>query len=147
MPSTLKIRVVKARDLPVMDPQSGMTDAYVQVKFGDEETQQTDIIYRSLNPTWNADFRIEIANDITLQDLPIVFKVWDKDTYSSDDSIGTVICDLNPLIIPDGPAKLAGWFPIYDTLRGIRGRLFVVIKLTFFGDMNPFKESAAGVPI
>jgi hypothetical protein len=36
---------------------------------------------------------------------------------------------------------------IYDTLRGVRGRLFVVIKLNFFHDMNPFKESSAGVPI
>lgn len=29
MPSTLKIRVVQARDLPVMDKQNMSTDAYV----------------------------------------------------------------------------------------------------------------------
>jgi Ca2+-dependent lipid-binding protein len=136
MPSTLKIRVVQARDLPIMDKQHESTDAYVQVKFGDEPTQQTDIVFRSLHPVFNADFRIEIADDIELQDHPIVFKyqnfhpvtsltkfslrmtlfclirVWDKDTYSSDDSIGTVIVDLNPLLIPDGPTKLTGWFPV-----------------------------------
>ena len=82
-----------------------------------------------------------------LADHPVVFKVWDKDTYSADDAIGTVIVDLNPLLIPDGPSKISGWLPIFDTLRGIRGRLYVIIKIIFFHDMNPFKESSAGVPI
>lgn len=41
----------------------------------------------------------------------------------------------------------SSWFPLYDTLRGIRGEVNVQIKLQFFGDVNPFKESSAGVQI
>ena len=68
MPSTLKIRIVQARDLPVMDKQNNSTDAYVQLKFGDsDETQQTEIVFRSLHPVFNADFRIEVADDVALQ--------------------------------------------------------------------------------
>jgi len=33
----------------------------------------------------------------------------------------------------------------FDTLRGVRGELQVQVKLQFFGDINPFKDSSAGV--
>jgi hypothetical protein len=33
----------------------------------------------------------------------------------------------------------------YDSLEGIRGEINLQIKLQFFGDMNPFKDSSAGV--
>eukprot|EP00966_Prymnesium_polylepis_P006653 153095-Prymnesium_polylepis.1 len=42
-------------------------------------------------------------------------------------------------------SQLAGWFPLYDTLRGVQGALSVVVKMDFIGDVNPFKESGAGV--
>ena len=40
---------------------------------------------------------------------------------------------------------IQGWYPIYDTLEGVRGKLYIVIKVQFFGDENPFKESSASV--
>ena len=40
---------------------------------------------------------------------------------------------------------IKGWFPIYDTLRGVRGELYLSIKLQFIGDDNPFRDSSAGV--
>jgi len=40
---------------------------------------------------------------------------------------------------------LAGWFPIYDTLEGIRGEVYVVVKVLFVTDENPFSEASAGV--
>ncbi len=33
----------------------------------------------------------------------------------------------------------------FDTLQGIRGEINLQIRLQFFGDMNPFKDSSAGV--
>jgi hypothetical protein len=44
-------------------------------------------------------------------------------------------------------ANIDGWFPIYDTLFGVRGELGLSIKLTFIGDVNPFRDSAAGVQL
>lgn len=38
-----------------------------------------------------------------------------------------------------------GWFPLYDTLAGVRGELCLSVKLNFIGDVNPFRESSAGV--
>jgi hypothetical protein len=73
--------------------------------------------------------------------------VWDKDFYSPDDAIGVVSLDLNPLLLAEGADKIDGWFPIYDTTSegAIRGHLKVSVKVQFFGDVNPFNNSAAGV--
>ena len=38
-----------------------------------------------------------------------------------------------------------GWLPIYDTLFGVRGELGLSVKLNFIGDVNPFRDSSAGV--
>ena len=80
-----------------------------------------------------------------MQDCPLVLKCWDKDIMSADDEIGAVCIDLNPLLLQQEQVQLAGWFPLYDTLRGVRGELSIVIKMDFVGDVNPFKESGAGV--
>ena len=40
-----------------------------------------------------------------------------------------------------------GWFPLYDTLGGVRGELGISVKLTFIGDTNPFRDSSAGVQL
>lgn len=50
---------------------------------------------------------------------PWVRRVYDYDTISANDPIGKVYISLNPLLAWDAPSQLAGWYPIYDTLRGI----------------------------
>ncbi|KAJ1930899.1 hypothetical protein GGF37_007571, partial [Kickxella alabastrina] len=42
---------------------------------------------------------------------------------------------------------LGGWFPIYDTMWGIRGELKCQIILQYFGDVNPFNNSSAGIQV
>ena len=229
---------------------------------------------RSHNPTYDEEFRFEVADDTLLQDEPLIFKVTDRDVEgigvgrvgaagsgagkgarasASDGSIGLVYVDLNPLLAstatemePEGgdnnadngdydgsggggggggkddeldkagsyegaadegksgrkrrstsfdltqvasslspaaekaanaaaavassntllpsvphdnsgrPATgggglssgtIDGWFPLYDTLGGVRGELGLSIKLTFIGDENPFRDSSAGVQL
>jgi hypothetical protein len=66
MPSTIKVRVIEASNLPVMDRRSKLADPYVQVEFGDS-TRETRVRSKTLNPVWNEDFRWEVSNDVTLQ--------------------------------------------------------------------------------
>ena len=40
----------------------------------------------------------------------------DFDQVSRDDAVGSVFIDLNPLTT-DEVDQIAGWFPIFDTLR------------------------------
>lgn len=44
-----------------------------------------------------------------------------------------------------GVNGIDGWFPLYDTLSGVRGELLLSVKLNFIGDVNPFRDSSAGV--
>lgn len=150
MPSTLKIHVIKARNLPIMDRKSNLADPFVTIRFGDGKTKlKTSVSSKNRNPVWNEKFRIDVPDDIVMQDEPIEFKVWDKDFYSSDDAIGVVLIDVNCLLMDDSPEKISGWFPIYDTCSpsGLRGYLALSVKVEFFGDVNPFKSSAAGLKI
>jgi hypothetical protein len=61
------------------------------------------------------------------------FKVCDSDSLSYDESIGLVYIDLNPLLTQTASenndddsegiagSHIDGWFPLYDTLGGVRG--------------------------
>ena len=133
MPAAIKLRIVSARDLPVMDSPTDSTDAYVEVCFADTPHLRTRVEKRTLNPTWNQEFRIEVADDCDLQDCPLVLKCIDKDYMTSDDEIGAVCIDLNPLLMQHEQVQLAGWFPLYDTLRGACGELSIVVKMDFDG--------------
>jgi hypothetical protein len=41
--------------------------------------------------------------------------------------------------------QIAGWFPIYDTLEGIRGELYIVIRLELIIDINKFDNASTEV--
>ena len=43
MPTIVKLRVFEARDLPIMDSQSQLTDAYVTITFADLPSQKVSI--------------------------------------------------------------------------------------------------------
>lgn len=142
MPCRLRIKVKRARGLPIMDKASDSTDAYVEVKFADCPAQRTRICPKSLHPEWNQDFRFEISKDKRLQDAPVELKVWDHDVVH-DDIIGCVYVDLKCLL-GEGSA-IRGWFPVYDTLRGIRGSLLVAVHLEFVDNVNVFRECSPSV--
>ena len=103
MPSTVKVRVKGARNLPVMDNPSTKlaaavgpggvlrkpapsTDAYVIITLGghygvaDQEersekqklyTAKTKVCRRTLNPTWDEDFRFDVHHDKVLQEVSV----------------------------------------------------------------------------
>ncbi|XP_055508819.1 C2 domain-containing protein 5 isoform X6 [Leucoraja erinacea] len=144
MPGKLKVRIVAGRHLPVMDRASDLTDAFVEVKFGNI-TFKTDVHHKSLNPQWNSEwFKFEV-DDEDLQDEPLQITVLDHDTYSANDAIGKVYIDIDPLLSNEAAAILSGWFPIYDTLHGIRGEINVMVKVDLFNDLNRFRQSSCGV--
>ncbi|XP_071502533.1 C2 domain-containing protein 5-like [Diadema antillarum] len=144
MPGKLKVRVVAARDLPVMDRASDLADAFAEVRFG-QVTHKTEVYGKSLNPQWNSEwFKFEV-DDEELQDEPLQIRVMDHDTYSAHDAIGKVYIDLNPLLWKDGVSDIAGWLPIYDTMHGIRGEIYIIVKVDLIEDVNRFRQSSVGV--
>ncbi|KAJ3198741.1 hypothetical protein HDU82_001069 [Entophlyctis luteolus] len=99
--------------------------------------------------------KMEVSNDADLQNEPLEVKVLDYDQLTYSDPIGSVFIDLNPLLAWDASDptattardsnSLSGWFPIFDSLRGICGDIFITIKLNFFGDSNQFSQGSTGV--
>nr|XP_057931801.1 C2 domain-containing protein 5 isoform X19 [Doryrhamphus excisus] len=144
MPGKLKAKIVAGRHLPVMDRASDLTDAFVEVKFGNT-TFKTDVYPKSLNPQWNSEwFKFEV-DDEDLQDEPLQITVLDHDTYSANDAIGKVYIDIDPLLCSEAASVISGWFPIYDTIHGIRGEINVLVKVELFNDLNRFRQSSCGV--
>uniref|UniRef100_A0A6B2EF72 Putative ca2+-dependent phospholipid-binding protein n=1 Tax=Phlebotomus kandelakii TaxID=1109342 RepID=A0A6B2EF72_9DIPT len=158
MPGKVKVKVLAGRNLPVMDRSSDTTDAFVELKLGGI-THKTDVCRKSLNPQWNSDwYRFEM-DDAELQDEPLQIRLMDYDTYSANDAIGKVHICLNPLLIPTavidpsgqsghGHGKgsiMSGWFPVFDTMHGIRGEVNLIVKVDLFSDVNKFRQSSCGV--
>ncbi|XP_066446865.1 C2 domain-containing protein 5 isoform X10 [Eleutherodactylus coqui] len=144
MPGKLKVKIVAGRHLPVMDRASDLTDAFAEVKFANT-TFKTDVYPKSLNPQWNSEwFKFEV-DDEDLQDEPLQITVLDHDTYSANDAIGKVYIDIDPLLYTEAATVISGWFPIYDTIHGIRGEISVVVKVDLFNDLNRFRQSSCGV--
>ncbi len=131
-----------ARDLPVMNTASQLTDAYAEVRFG-PLTHRTEVARRTLHPAWrDATAVFEVTRDEDLLTDPLVVRVLDHDTVGQDVPVGQVVIDLAPLRLPDSPGELAGWFPVYDTLSGARGAVHVHVRLQLFRDAG---RSAAAV--
>ncbi|KAJ7387855.1 hypothetical protein OS493_001202 [Desmophyllum pertusum] len=144
MPAKIKVRILAARDLPVMDRSSDLADAFSEVRLGNV-LYKTDVCKKSLNPQWNSEwFRFE-ADDEELQDEPLQIRIMDHDTVTAHDAIGKVNISLGPLLTQDPPGSIDGWFPIYDTMHGIRGEVKVIVKVEFFVDSNKFRQSSCGV--
>uniref|UniRef100_A0A8B9J7A4 C2 calcium dependent domain containing 5 n=1 Tax=Astyanax mexicanus TaxID=7994 RepID=A0A8B9J7A4_ASTMX len=145
MPGKLKAKIVAGRHLPVMDRASDLTDAFVEVKFGNT-TFKTDVYPKSLNPQWNSEwFKFEV-DDEDLQDEPLQITVLDHDTYSANDAIGKVYIDIDPLLSSEAATVISGWFPIYDTIHGtIYYIINVLVKVDLFNDLNRFRQSSCGV--
>uniref|UniRef100_A0A2K6G993 C2 calcium dependent domain containing 5 n=1 Tax=Propithecus coquereli TaxID=379532 RepID=A0A2K6G993_PROCO len=129
MPGKLKVKIVAGRHLPVMDRASDLTDAFVEVGA------------RSC-PSKHRERQVD---DEDLQDEPLQITVLDHDTYSANDAIGKVYIDIDPLLYSEAATVISGWFPIYDTIHGIRGEINVVVKVDLFNDLNRFRQSSCGV--
>ncbi|XP_069662717.1 C2 domain-containing protein 5 isoform X6 [Haliaeetus albicilla] len=129
---------------PLPTPALSAARGAVPVKFGNT-TFKTDVYPKSLNPQWNSEwFKFEV-DDEELQDEPLQITVLDHDTYSANDAIGKVYIDIDPLLYSEAATVISGWFPIYDTIHGIRGEINVVVKVDLFNDLNRFRQSSCGV--
>ena len=72
------------------------------------------------------------------------FRLFDYDVLSADDIIGTVYVHCNSLYEAGEQGKekarrrqIHGWFPVYDTMRGICGELQVTVYIQHIMDFNP----------
>ena len=70
-------------------------------------------------------------------------RLLDHDMYTSHDAIGKVYIRLDSLT--GGVNSMDGWFPIFDTLHGIRGEVHLMVKVEVVADQHRLKQSSYGV--
>ncbi|KAL5962088.1 C2 domain-containing protein 5 [Taenia solium] len=143
MPATVKVKVLAARNLPVMDRTSFLTD-YFEVRLGNTMFK-TEVIRRTLNPEWNSDWFCFELNEEALLEEALQVRVLDHDTYSAHDAIGRVYFDLAPLLQTEQKRTLHGWFPLYDTMHGIRGEINLAVRVDLFPEACRQRLSSLGV--
>lgn len=97
MPSIVKVHVHAARGLPVMDTASQLADAYCEITLGKLPVRKTPVAVKTLNPAWNASYKLEVSDDAELLISPLVLRVMDRDILR-DDAVGTVLISLEPLV-------------------------------------------------
>eukprot|EP00960_Hanusia_phi_P022143 655936-Hanusia_phi.AAC.1 len=161
MPTRVFVHVLQARSLPVMDRATGLCDAYVkpQLKGVTFEPAQTQTARKTLSPVWNEQLKCDVTDDCLLQDEPLQLRIFDYDVLSADDVIGTVYVHCSSLYEGDKVSinafrsedhqkrQIFGWFPIYDTLRGICGELQVKVYIQHIMDFNPVEDSSVGISV
>ena len=70
MPGKIKLRIVSARNLPIMDRSSDSSDAFVEVRFGANNYDKTHVHKKSLDPEWNSRFVFEVE-EYEIQEEPL----------------------------------------------------------------------------
>ncbi|VDD82921.1 unnamed protein product [Mesocestoides corti] len=106
---------------------------------------KTDVMRRTLNPEWNSDwFCFELSEEALLEET-LQVRVLDHDTYSAHDAIGRVYFNLMPLFQMDQKRSLSGWFPLYDTMHGIRGEIKLAVRVDVLSDTYRQNFSSLGV--
>ena len=86
--------------------------------------------------------KLEVDDDEDLETETLQMVLWDKDKVTADNVIGSVTCDLHPLLSRSA-SEIEGWFPVLDSLRGLCGQLRAVVKMTLLIDNNPREVTAA----
>ncbi|KAK7823419.1 ADP-ribosylation factor GTPase-activating protein AGD12 isoform X1 [Quercus suber] len=109
----LKVKVIKGTNLAIRDMMT--SDPYVILTLG-QQTVQTTIIKSNLNPVWNEELMLSVPQHFG----PLKLRVFDHDTFSSDDIMGEAEVDLQPLItsaIAFGDAGMFGNMQIGKWLK------------------------------
>jgi Ca2+-dependent lipid-binding protein len=84
-----EICIEQGKDLAIKD-LNGSSDPYVKVYYGTEEKYVSNIVAKSLNPTWNEKFTL-FTDDLN---IPIYFYLFDRDRIGRDETMGTAKLDL-----------------------------------------------------
>ncbi|KAF5729987.1 multiple C2 and transmembrane domain-containing protein 2 [Tripterygium wilfordii] len=120
----LYVRVVKARELPVMD-LTGSLDPFVEVKIGNYKGI-TKHFEKKQNPEWNQVFAFS-RERMQASVLEVVIK--DKDLLK-DDFVGIVRFDINevPLRVPPDSPLAPEWYRLQDKKgEKIKGELMLAV--------------------
>ncbi|KAM0346790.1 hypothetical protein ACHAPU_005130 [Fusarium lateritium] len=90
---TLRVDVLDAIDLPSAD-RNGKSDPYCKFELNGQEIHKTKVQKKTLNPTWNEYFEVNVASRTAAQ---FKLTVWDYDFADKPDFLGGADVNLESL--------------------------------------------------
>ncbi|CRG95400.1 conserved Plasmodium protein, unknown function [Plasmodium gallinaceum] len=139
MPCIVKVRISGIRDFNAFEKSEIDSFKYIEVTLGETKQRTKFNINRNTNDL-NLSFRLEIADDSELQICPLKIIIDDVENINS----GYIQIDFSFFYFHDN-LKLEGWFPLYDSLAGLKGELYCIIKWEFFEEKNPYNDNSADI--
>ncbi|CAD2096880.1 conserved Plasmodium protein, unknown function [Plasmodium vinckei petteri] len=137
MPCIIKVRISGIRNINAFERSEIDSFKYLEVTLG-ETKQRTKFNISKTSNDLNLSFRLEISDDSELQICPLKIAIDDAEDINS----GYIQIDFSFFYFHDN-LKLEGWFPLYDSLEGIKGELYCTIKWEFFEEKNPYNDNSA----
>jgi len=92
------ITIISAKNLPSAD-SNGLSDPYVTIGIVGQKSKsklKTQTIKKTLNPTWNEKFELDVPSINT----ELIFDVFDWDRFGKDDELGSVTVIVETLLDP-----------------------------------------------
>ncbi|KAL1506172.1 hypothetical protein ABEB36_005582 [Hypothenemus hampei] len=95
--NALIVSVVRCKDLPAKDPNTGSSDPYVKLQLLPDKQHKvkTRVLRKTRNPVYDEDFTFYGISFNQLPSITLHFVILSFDRYSRDDIIGEVFCSLN----------------------------------------------------
>ena len=92
---TLTVTLIQATNLPAKD-RSGTSDPYVTLFLlpHREDIHRSKTHYKTLNPIFNESFTFEGMQYDEVMERTLIIRVFDEDTFSRRDNIGTIVMPL-----------------------------------------------------
>jgi Ca2+-dependent lipid-binding protein len=137
-PNELRVAVIKARDLPVMDSAvfgSGSSDPVAKVTVG-RQTQNTSVKKKTLEPVWREVLLFDTDDDNDVVD--IVLEDWDL--VGSNDFMGKVSVQVGSL---RGEHTQRQWHPLQPKsgrLEDLKGEMKGEVELALKWAYNPTRD-------
>ena len=93
--SMLTVHLHRASNLPAKDRQ-GTSDPFVVVYLtpNKEESFQSKVIYRTLNPVFDQSFQFQQLTPEEIHRQTLMFRIYDHDKFTHNDTIGMVALPL-----------------------------------------------------
>ncbi|MFS7983315.1 putative C2 domain-containing protein [Helianthus anomalus] len=86
----LRVHIHRGVNLAVRDVTT--SDPYIVIRMGKQKLK-TRVVKKNVNPVWDEDLTLSIA-----EPQPVTLEVYDKDTLSLDDKMGSAIFDIEPFV-------------------------------------------------
>nr|XP_043609804.1 C2 and GRAM domain-containing protein At1g03370 [Erigeron canadensis] len=128
----LLVRVIEAKNLPIIDQNNGSIDSYVKLKVGNQR-HKTKVVKKCLNPSWCEEFSFRIE-DLNKQ---LIVSLLNEDKFFNDDLIGSVKIPISTVFDTVDKSLGTSWYSLQPKKKSKIKDCGEVLLTVSFAQNNP----------